>query len=221
MHIVFENEHFIVVEKQPNVPTVPDQTRSLSLYDSLKDYYEFKLGKPLHYLGIVHRLDRHTGGLVVFSRHEKATIKLNQLFASHQLTKKYIARVEGKLETRHDTWTDYLTVDKKLNKSFISTESDLQAKRAELSYSVQREKDTPHGIITDVEVELKTGRQHQIRTQFAHRGHPILGDDKYGATYIVNTRQSMTLWSSYLSFKLFGKNYSFTSTPPEKDLWIL
>jgi len=221
MKIIFENQHILVLEKPQNVSIQRDDTRTLSLLEIAQDFFEFKRGIESPYLGIVHRLDRHTGGVVVFAKNEKANRELNRLFAAHDLTKKYLARVEGTVNKYQEEKINYLLVDKKLNKSMISTKDNQNAKLAHLKYTKLCEYTTLSGTLTDLEVELFTGRQHQIRAQLAHMGNPILGDEKYGSIYPETQRLSMALWATELKFKLFGKKYEFTSSPPESGIWTI
>lgn len=221
MKIVYEDKHIIVVEKNQNCSVQGDLTRGKPLIEEVQDYYEFKLGIPDPYIGLVHRLDRHTGGLIVFTKNAQATRTLSSIFAAHHLTKIYLARVEGNVVPNEGVLCDYLLADSKQNTVRVVEKGTHQSKIAKLSYSVKERCTLEHGVITDLKIELFTGRQHQIRVQLSHIGHPILGDEKYGSTWPGTARQSMALWATELKFDAFGLHYHFHSEPPNSGLWQL
>ena len=190
LNILYEDNHIIVVVKPYNVLSQGDSTGDRSIMDDIKDYIKIKYNKPGNvYLGLVHRLDRPVGGIMVFARSSKAANRLTKMFNEHKITKKYLAIVNGKLEGNGE-FIDKIEKGKDGN-SFISD----NGKEAILDYEVisyNKEFDC-----TLVSIVLKTGRHHQIRVQFSSRGHYLLGDQRYG---VVDNSQ-ICLFSYYLSFE--------------------
>lgn len=214
MKIIFEDEHLIALEKPQNCPTQKDTTRTRSLMEQLDDHFTYNCGIDDPYIGLVHRLDRHTGGIVVFAKTANATRDLNALFSNHKLTKRYTAIVEGHFDRTHGRCIHYLLSDAAKNVTKIVRKDTPGSKYAELTYEVLGQYEHENGPYSHIEVTLLTGRQHQIRLQMATIGHPVLFDEKYGATWPLSEKQSMTLWASALDFKLYVKKYALRSTPP-------
>ncbi len=210
LNVLYEDNHIIVVEKPCNVLSQGDSTKDLSLMDMVKDYIKVKYHKPGNvYLGLVHRLDRPVGGIMVFARSSKAASRLTKAFSSHSVTKKYLAIAHGKIE-KSGEWRDFLSKDEAGN-SFVSKEG----KEAILDYEVLTY-DLEHDC-TLVSVSLKTGRHHQIRVQFSSRGHYLLGDQRYG----VLDHEQICLFSYYLSFQhpVTKENLEFHLSPPKTGYW--
>ncbi len=179
MKVLYEDNHVIAVYKDSGVPVQEDRTGDVSLMDLVKAYLKEKYQKPGSvFLGLVHRLDRPVSGIVIFGKTSKGAARLSEQFRTHAVRKVYRALVEGVLEKKEGTLINYLRKDTEKNFVTVYDAPYGDAKRAELSYRVLEEK----GGTTKVEIELKTGRSHQIRSQFAHIGHPLVGDSKYGAT---------------------------------------
>lgn len=214
MKIIFEDEHLIALEKPQNCPTQKDATRTRSLMEQLDDYFTYNCGIDDPYIGLVHRLDRHTGGIVVFAKTPNATRDLNALFSNHKLTKRYTAIVEGHFDQKQGRCINYLLSDTAKNITKIVPRNTPGSKYAELTYEVLGQFEHDHGPYSHVEITLLTGRQHQIRLQMSSIGHPVLFDEKYGATWPLSEKQSMTLWASALDFKVYVKKYVLRSTPP-------
>jgi 23S rRNA pseudouridine1911/1915/1917 synthase len=190
LNVLYEDNHIIVVVKPYNVLSQGDSTGDISIMDMIKDYIKVKYHKPGNvYLGLVHRLDRPVGGVMVFARSSKAASRLCKMFNEHNITKKYLAIVHGRMKKDKDELVDYILKDKNGN-SIISSEG----KKAILDYEVI-EYNSKYDCSL-VSIELKTGRHHQIRVQFASRGHYLLGDQRYGV--LDNTQ--ISLFSYYLSF---------------------
>lgn len=210
LNVFYEDNHIIVVEKPFNVLSQGDATRDISLLDMVKEYIKIKYHKPGNvYLGLVHRLDRPVGGIMVFARSSKAASRLTKAFSNHDITKKYLAIVHGKLEGSGE-WKDYIEKGTDGN-SFISK----NGKEAILDYEAleyNSEKDC-----TLVSISLKTGRHHQIRVQFASRGHALLGDQRYGT--LDNTQ--IALYAYYLSFThpVTKEVMEFKHFPEKKGHW--
>ncbi len=219
MNPLFEDKHIIVVEKPQNLPTQRDKRGGINLYDQVKDYLEFGCGIENPYLGLIHRLDRHTGGLVVFAKTQNATRTLNDLFASRCVIKRYTARVEGYVSEDIKGLTHQILYDESVNLSKIVDASAIGTKLAILDCELKNHYKLAEGSLCDLLVTLHTGRKHQIRAQLSHIGHPILGDEKYGAKMAQAYGMSIALWSSELIFSAFGMNYHFTSQPPNVGIW--
>ena len=190
LNILYEDNHIIVVVKPYNVLSQGDSTKDLSIMDEIKSYIKVKYNKPGNvYLGLVHRLDRPVGGVMVFARSSKAASRLCKSFNEHSITKKYLAIVNGKMESNSGELVDYIDKDANGN-AFISK----NGKKAILDYEVlQYDEKNDCSLVS---IDLKTGRHHQIRIQFASRGHYLLGDQRYGK---LDNKQ-ICLFAYYLSF---------------------
>ncbi len=168
MRVIHSDNHILIVEKPAGIEVQPQ------LCDEAKAWVKEKYAKPgAVFLEPIHRLDKPVSGLVLFARTSKALTRLNEAMRQRKIRKFYLARVEGKVD--EGTLEDYL-----MHGSFraeVVAKDHPEAKEARLSYrALSHDKDT-----TLVEIELHTGRYHQIRVQFGHRGHPIVGDEKYGS----------------------------------------
>ncbi len=176
LEVLYEDNHLLVVVKPFQVLSQGDITGDMDLFTLAKQYIKEKYQKPGNvYLGLVHRLDRPTMGIMVFARTSKAAARLSKQISEHQFTKKYCAVVHGILPTKTGIFQDYLEKHENGN-TLVSTKE--QGKYAELSYSILKE-DFKHQLSL-VDISLKTGRHHQIRVQFASRGFPLYGDRRYG-----------------------------------------
>ena len=211
LEVLYEDNHIIVVVKPFNVLSQGDSTGDISIMDMVKSYIKEKYNKPGNvYLGLVHRLDRPVGGIMVFARSSKAASRLCKAFNEHKITKKYLAIVNGKMEKDKDTLIDKIEKGED-GKSFVSE----NGKEAILDYEVL-EYNSKYDCSL-VSVSLKTGRHHQIRVQFASRGHFLLGDQRYG---ILDNKQ-ISLFSYYLSFihPVTKEVMEFKYLPPKIDYW--
>lgn len=171
LNIMYEDNHIIVVEKPVNMLSQSDNTKDLDLQTALKIYIKEKYHKPGNvYIGLVHRLDRPTGGLMVFARTSKSASRLSEEIRNKSFKKSYLAVINGKTKEK-DTLEDYL--EKQGNISIISTKE--KGKYAKLDYELIAYKDN----LSLVKVNLETGRNHQIRLQFKSRNMPLYGDNKY------------------------------------------
>ncbi len=174
INIIFEDNHLLVVEKPVNMPVCADNSNDLDLLSLLKKYIKEKYNKPGNvYLGLVHRLDRPVGGIMVFAKTSKAASRLSRQVQEHKLEKKYVAVCYGKVKEKEEL-RDYLFKDKKQNISYVTTKD--KGKLSILDYSLIKYKNN----FSLVDISLKTGRAHQIRVQFSSRKHPLVGDVKYG-----------------------------------------
>ena len=211
LNILYEDNHVIVVVKPANILSQGDSTGDISILDMVKQYIKIKYHKPGNvYVGLVHRLDRPVGGIMVFAKSSKAASRLTKNFQNHQIVKKYYAIVHGKMESESGKLIDYIDRSKD-GKSFISS----NGKKAILSYEVV--KYNPDSNCSLVSIELETGRHHQIRVQFSSRGHSLLGDQRYGK---IDYTQ-IALFCYHLSFPHpITKEYlSFTINPPKEGHW--
>ena len=205
MEVVYEDNHIIIVNKQSGEIVQGDKTGDRPLSDLVKDYIKEKYQKPgAVFLGVVHRLDRPVSGLVVFARTSKALTRLNKMFAEGQVHKTYWAIVEGekvrggegeKVSDEWHTLENWIVRNVKQNKSYAYNREEPNSKRALLRYRV-----LAYGERYNlVEVQLMTGRHHQIRCQLAAMGCPIKGDLKYGAPR-SNPDGSISLMSRRVEF---------------------
>ena len=177
LNVLYEDNHIIVVEKPVNVLSQGDNSGDVSLLDMVKDYVKVKYNKPGNvYIGLVHRLDRPVGGAMVFAKTSKAASRLSEQVRNKTFKKTYRAVIHGTMNKESDTLKDYLYKNKKTNMVSVVNKDHKEAKNAELSYKTLDRKDG----FSLVEIDLKTGRPHQIRVQFASRKHPLFGDQRYG-----------------------------------------
>ncbi|MEZ3551962.1 MAG: RNA pseudouridine synthase [Muribaculaceae bacterium] len=178
MDVIYEDNHIIVVNKKPGEIVQGDKTGDTPLSEKIKDYLKEKYNKPGNvFCGVVHRIDRPVGGLVVFAKTSKALTRLNDMLRKGEIHKTYWALVEGKPEKEEDTLRNFLVSDGRINKTFIAREGDKDAKESILKYHTVANGDQ----YSLLEINLLTGRKHQIRAQLSNIGHPIKGDLKYGA----------------------------------------
>jgi 23S rRNA pseudouridine1911/1915/1917 synthase len=176
--ILYEDNHLIIINKVSSEIVQGDKTGDETLGEKIQKYIKKRDKKPGNvFLGVTHRLDRPTSGIVVFAKTSKALSRMNTLFRDHDLKKIYWAVLERSPEEPEGQWTDFLRRDRKKNRSFVCDSGREDAKKAVLSYRTL----CRSGSETLVEVDLETGRHHQIRAQFFGRGCPIKGDLKYGA----------------------------------------
>ena len=226
MEVVYEDNHIIIVNKKSGEIVQGDKTGDVPLSDTVKAYIKERYQKPGEvFLGVVHRLDRPVSGLVVFARTSKALTRLNKMFAEGQVHKTYWAIVEMRNEShstfniQHSTFseiTHWLVRNEKQNKSYAYDHEVPHSKKAILRYRPIAQSDR----YTLLEVNLLTGRHHQIRCQLAAIGHPIKGDLKYGARR-SNPDGSISLLSHRVEFihPVSKENIVLESPLPEDNLW--
>jgi 23S rRNA pseudouridine1911/1915/1917 synthase len=188
--ILFEDNHILVVIKNYGISTQDDNTK-ISLEKLLKDFYKKKLNKKSIFLHPIHRIDKNVYGLVLFAKSSKALSRLNEEMRDKKIKKKYTAIVENLFEKKIDILKDYISHEEFFAK--VSSKKTKSNKEAILEYRVLDERDN----LSLVEINLITGRYHQIRAQMAYHNHPILGDKKYGSK--KNTK-NIALESIYLEF---------------------
>ncbi len=179
LQVLYEDNHLLAVAKPPGIATMGVPAGKLSLLDVAKKYIKEKYDKPGNvYLGVVSRLDAPVTGVLLIARTSKAAARLTEQFRGGSVDKVYWAVVEGTPDSAEGTCVDWVRKDERHRKMHIAAKSNPEAKEARLSYRVLQA--VSGGTL--LEVRLETGRKHQIRLQLAHRGLPIVGDRKYGAT---------------------------------------
>ncbi len=217
MKVLYEDNHIIVVNKDSGEIVQGDKTGDTPLSETVKEYIKVKYNKPGNvFLGVVHRLDRPVSGVVVFARTSKALSRLNEMFRKGDVHKTYLALTAGRPPKTMDTLTGWLVRNEKQNKSYCYDHEVSGSKKAVLCYKEAGHTDN----YTLLEVELKTGRHHQIRCQLASIGCPIKGDLKYGARR-SNPDGSISLVSANITFvhPVSKQPMSFDAILPDEPLW--
>ena len=217
LKIIYEDNHIIVVEKPANIPSQGDKTGDLDMLTIIKAYLKEKYNKPGNvYLGLVHRLDRPVGGVMVFAKTSKAAARLSEQVREKVFKKKYLVIVNGKFEEKKGTLKDYLLKNERLNKSRVVEEGTKNSKYAELDYEVLKyDKEQNLSLL---KINLHTGRHHQIRVQLSNRNHSIYGDAKYNGR--GSTRQ-LYLWAYELTIQnvISKEEMTFTAIPEKQKAW--
>ena len=217
MEVVYEDNHIIIVNKQSGEIVQGDKTGDRPLSDIVKDYIKEKYAKPGEvFLGVVHRLDRPVSGLVVFARTSKALTRLNKMFAEGEVHKTYWAIVRNTPRASEGVLEHWLVRNEKQNKSYAYDRERPNAKKAILKYRTIAQGDN----YTLLEVQLMTGRHHQIRCQLAAMGCPIKGDLKYGAPR-SNPDGSISLLSRRVEFihPVSKQTITVEAPLPDDPLW--
>ncbi|SEB66235.1 ribosomal large subunit pseudouridine synthase D [Tenacibaculum sp. MAR_2009_124] len=177
LQVLFEDNHIIIVNKRCGDITQGDKTGDAPLSDIIKEYIKEKYNKPGNvFLGTVHRLDRPTSGVVIYAKTSKALERLNKMFRDKNITKTYWAIVKGHPTKTKDSLSNFLKKKPQLNKSFVYKKEIPGSKKAILHYTLIKKLEN----YSLLEVNLETGRHHQIRVQLSYINHPIKGDLKYG-----------------------------------------
>lgn len=181
VNILYEDNHIIVVLKPQNIPSQADESKDLDILTMVKNYIKEKYNKPNNvYCGLVHRLDRPTGGIMVFAKTSKAASRLSQQIRDGSFEKKYFAVVLNNVRDKTARLENYLKKDNSENIVKVVPIGETGAKKAELLYKVLDTKKDDTKVLNLIEVKLFTGRSHQIRVQMSNIGNPICGDMKYG-----------------------------------------
>ena len=218
MEVLYEDNHIIIVNKAAGEITQGDKTGDKPLSDIVKDYIRVKYNKPGEvFLGVVHRLDRPVSGVVLYARTSKALERMNKKFREKDVSKKYWAVVENPPPNNEDTLENFLQKNPEKNKSYVQKNDNNGAKLSKLKYCVLQKSDK----YTLLEVELFTGRHHQIRVQLSHIGCVIKGDVKYGARR-SNEDASIHLHARELSFEhpVSKEKITINAPVPQHDnLW--
>ena len=192
LEILYEDNHIIVVVKPNNILSQSDNTNDVDMLTIIKKYIKEKYNKPGNvYLGLVHRLDRPVSGVMVFAKTSKAASRLSDQVRNHFLKKKYIAIVYDNGLSDTDKFIDYLYKDSDNSTKVVDSK---KGKYSELSYKVLKRNKQRNLALVDI--DLTTGRHHQIRVQFASRNHPLFGDQRYG----VQDKKQIALHAYQLEF---------------------
>lgn len=209
--ILYEDNHIIVVLKPQNVPTCEDESRDKDLLTMIKEYVKVTYHKPGNvYIGLIHRLDRPTGGVMVFAKSSKAAARLSEKMKTGDFEKKYLTVLVQAPKEKKAVLTNYLKKNAVNNMVYISSQAVEGAKMAQLDYTVADEKE---GLCL-TEVRLHTGRSHQIRVQMSAIGCPVYGDMRYGGEKAKKGK--LALWAYYLAFThpVTGERMVFKIQPP-------
>ncbi len=213
INIIYEDNHLLVVEKPVNILVQKDDSNDLDFLTMLKDFIKKRDNKPFNvYLGLVHRLDRPVGGIMVFAKTSKCASRLSEQVRNRTFKKTYYAVVEGKLDSS-GTFKDRLLKDEKNN----IVKVDDKGKEAILNYEVIDYKDN----LSLVSINLETGRSHQIRVQFSSRNHPLYGDQKYNKSSKVG--EQIALFSKKITFNhpITKETLTFSLELPNRKPWNL
>lgn len=217
IRVIYEDNHLLVVEKPVNILSQGDDTNDKDMVNLLKDYIKKKYNKPGNvYIGLIHRLDRPVGGVMVFAKTSKAASRLSEQVRNKTFNKTYLAIIHGNMKSGEDTLKDFLYKNKKTNMVTVVKKNHKDAKEAELDYKILNFKEN----LSLVQVNLKTGRSHQIRVQFSSRKHPLYGDQRYGKE-INKVGQQIALWSNKIELyhPTTKEKMEFTCHTPDKYPW--
>lgn len=217
LNVIYEDNHIIVVEKPVNIPSQGDKTGDIDMLSMIKDYLKEKYQKPGNvYLGLVHRLDRPVGGVMVFAKTSKAAARLSEQVRENHLQKTYLAVVNGKMEQPKALLEDYLLKNERNNMSKAVPEGTKDSKRASLDYEVLKYEEEIN--LSVLKIHLHTGRHHQIRVQLSSRNHSIYGDQKYGGR---GHGKQIALWAYELTIfhPITKEPMTFRSIPKMIGSW--
>lgn len=214
--VLHEDNSILVVVKPQNIPSQADASGDLDLLTLLKDYIKNKYDKPGNvYLGLVHRLDRPTGGVMVFAKNSKAAERLSKQIVDGEMTKTYLTTVVGTPKQRKDTLVNYLKKNSLTNTVYVATFGDHDAKRAELSYEVLDSDER----LSLVKVQLGTGRSHQIRVQMSAINCPVCGDARYGGNIVRGQNLALWAYKLELTHPVTKERMVFVAYPPDSEPW--
>ena len=214
LNILYEDNHIIVVVKPFNVLSQGDDTNDRDMLTIIKEYLKEKYNKPGNvYLGLVHRLDRPVGGVMVFAKTSKAASRLSEAVRENRIHKNYLAIVHGKTLDK-ELLIDKISKDEKTNNSYIDLENGKESKLIYKTLYYDKDKD-----LSLIEVDLKTGRHHQIRLQMSNIDHPLYGDQRYG----LQDKKQIALYAYKLEFihPVTKEEMSFKLLPKNEGVWKL
>ncbi len=217
LQVIYEDNHLIAINKRPGDLVQGDKTGDAPLSEVVKEYIKIKYNKPGNvYLGVTHRLDRPTSGIVIFAKTSKALPRLNKLFADKEAKKTYWAVVKNQPPKEKELLTHWLKRNTSQNKSYAHKKEVSESKKAVLAYTLLKKLDNYFLL----EIDLQTGRHHQIRAQLAAIGCTIKGDLKYGADR-SNKDGSIHLHARTLSFEHPVKKelIQLLAAPPNEAIW--
>lgn len=215
--VLYEDNHLIAIYKPSGILVQGDSTGDTPLVEITKQFIKKRDHKPGNvFLGVIHRIDRPTSGVVLFAKTSKALSRMNKMFADKQVHKTYWAIVEGIVSKEQQRLENHLIRNNKLNKSFVSDSKGNRTKKAIMHYKVLLRLKS----YSLLKVKLETGRHHQIRTQLAYIKHAIKGDLKYNSSR-SNNDQSISLLAKTLKFihPVSGKEIEINAELPHTDIW--
>lgn len=214
LNILYEDNHIIVALKPQGVPTCGDETGDDSLLEAIRRYIKVTYDKPGNaYVGLIHRLDRPTGGVMVFAKTSKAAARLTEQMRTGDFEKRYLAVLGGAPEPESGKLVNWLKKNAVNNMVYLSTEGTDGAKYAALDYRVVEKR----GNLALTEIKLHTGRSHQIRVQFAGIAHPVYGDMRYGGEYAIKGRLALWAYSLAFTHPVTKERMRFLSEPPAEE----
>ena len=212
--ILFEDNHVIVVLKPQNLASCPDESGDGNLLDALEEYIRAKYEKPGNvYLGLVHRLDRPTGGLMVFAKTSKAAGRLSEQMRTGDFEKRYLTVLNGTPAPESGSLVNWLKKNTVNNMVYLCTQGTDGAKLASLDYRVLEKA----GGLALTEIKLHTGRSHQIRVQTAGISHPVYGDMRYGGERAQKGKLALWAYSLYFTHPVTKERMRFLSEPPADE----
>lgn len=209
--ILYEDNHIIVVLKPQNIACCPDESGDDNLFDCIKRYIKEKYEKPGNvFLGLIQRLDRPTGGVMVYAKTSKAAARLSEQLKSGGFEKKYLAVLCGTPSKKSATLENYLRKNSVNNMVYVCTQTEEGAKFASLDYEIIGEA----GGLSLAQIKLHTGRTHQIRVQMAAINAPVYGDMRYGGENAVKGKLSLWAYSLSFSHPVTGEKLRYIAEPP-------
>ena len=217
LKVIYEDNHIIVIEKPVNIPSQGDKTGDVDMLTIIKEYLKEKYNKPGNvYLGLIHRLDRPVGGVMVFAKTSKAAARLSEQVRDKVFKKKYLVIANGKFDKETGVLSDYLLKNERKNMSRIVPEGTKNSKYAELDYEIL--KYDAELNLSVLKINLHTGRHHQIRVQLSSRNHSIYGDQKYGGR---GHGKQICLWAYELTINhpITKEEMTFKSIPKMEKSW--
>ena len=217
LNILHEDNHVIVVLKPQMLACCPDESGDDNLLDQIKNYLKVTYNKAGNaYAGLVHRLDRPTGGVMVFAKTSKAAARLSEQMKNGGFEKRYLAVLCGKISKNRGTLENYLRKNSVNNTVYVCTQTEEGAKFASLDYEIKDYKDG----LSLAEINLHTGRTHQIRVQTAAINAPVYGDMRYGGEKAVKGKLALWAYSLRLTHPVTGEKMRFEIEPPkEEGVW--
>lgn len=219
LKILYEDNHIIVVVKPPNVPSQGDKTGDEDMLTIIKKYIKEKYNKPGNvYLGLVHRLDRPVGGVMVFAKTSKSAARLSEQVRNKTFKKEYLAIVDGMPKEKKGTLENYLLKNEKTNTSKVVNEGTKNSKYAKLEYELIKYNEEIN--LSLLRILLHTGRHHQIRLQLSNMGNSICGDQKYGTR---GRGKQISLWAYKLTIEhpITKEKMEFAGLPDEVGPWVM
>jgi len=217
LNVIYEDNHIIVVEKMVNIPSQGDKTGDIDMLTIIKDYLKEKYQKTGNvYLGLIHRLDRPVGGVMVFAKTSKAAARLSEQVRNKEFQKEYLVVVNGRPEKDKGILEDFLLKNERANMSKVVPEGTKNAKLASLEYEVLKYNEEIN--LSAIRVKLHTGRHHQIRVQFSSRDNSIYGDQKYGGR---GHGKQIALWAYRLTIlhPITKEEMTFQVLPEINGTW--